>query len=168
MASPGAADGESKSRLLVRLGGAIVLAVLALAWLRWPFDLVPAEAGPAGNAAIDLAVVALGLLWLRRSGALPSFEPPVEGLRRTRRRPAETMDAEDDEAWEPSWDPYRVLGVRPDATPEEITRAFREKMQMYAPDRVSGLDEEIQKLAHERVLEIRRAYEELSMPGARA
>ena len=35
------------------------------------------------------------------------------------------------------------------------------RMKQYHPDRVSGLGEELQHLAHEKTLAIQRAYEEL-------
>lgn len=59
-------------------------------------------------------------------------------------------------------DPHRVLGIDKTATIEEITRAYRDKMKLYDPERVATMREDLQRLAHERVLEIRRAYDELS------
>jgi len=58
-------------------------------------------------------------------------------------------------------DPWTVLGVRPGATPEEITRAYHEQMKSYHPDRVADLGEELRRLAHEKTVEIQRAYAEL-------
>ena len=58
-------------------------------------------------------------------------------------------------------DPWRVLGVRRGATPEEITRAYHEQMKSYHPDRVADLGEELQRVAHEKTVQIQRAYAEL-------
>jgi DnaJ-domain-containing protein 1 len=58
-------------------------------------------------------------------------------------------------------DPWAVLGVRRGATPEEITRAYHEQMKSYHPDRVADLGEELRRVAHEKSVEIQRAYAEL-------
>ena len=59
-------------------------------------------------------------------------------------------------------DPYKVLGVSRNATPEEIKSAYRKQAQRYHPDRVSHLGEELQQLAKQKFLEIQKAYEILS------
>ncbi|HSP99076.1 MAG TPA: J domain-containing protein, partial [Candidatus Dormibacteraeota bacterium] len=64
-------------------------------------------------------------------------------------------------AGEAGWDPYDVLDVRRGASRDEITRAYREQMKRYHPDRVSGLGDELQEVAHRKTLEIQRAYAEL-------
>lgn len=56
-------------------------------------------------------------------------------------------------------DPYKVLGVSRNATPEEIKSAYRKQAQRYHPDRVSHLGEELQQLAKQKFLEIQKAYE---------
>jgi DnaJ-domain-containing protein 1 len=60
-----------------------------------------------------------------------------------------------------AWDPYAVLGVPRGASPDEIARVYREQMKRYHPDRVADLGPELQEVAHQKVLDIRRAYEEL-------
>ena len=59
------------------------------------------------------------------------------------------------------WDPYAVLGVRAGVTPDELTRAYRAQMKKYHPDRVADLPAEFQDLAHQKAIEIQRAYAEL-------
>jgi len=59
------------------------------------------------------------------------------------------------------WDPYAVLGVRAGVTPDELTRAYRDQMKKYHPDRVAALPPEFQELAHQKAIEIQRAYAEL-------
>ncbi|MDV2482370.1 J domain-containing protein [Methanoculleus sp. Wushi-C6] len=57
---------------------------------------------------------------------------------------------------------YEVLGVAPDATPEEIRAAYRRLAKLYHPDVNSDPD------AGERFIAIQQAYETLSDPEARA
>jgi len=68
-------------------------------------------------------------------------------------------------ATRPRWDPYAVLGVRAGVTPDELARAYRAQMKKYHPDRVADLPPEFQQLAHQKAIEIQRAYAEL---GGRA
>ena len=58
-------------------------------------------------------------------------------------------------------DPNAVLGVPPGASDEEIGRAYRERMKEYHPDRVASLGPELRALAHEKTIEIQRAWETL-------
>jgi preprotein translocase subunit Sec63 len=59
-------------------------------------------------------------------------------------------------------DPWAVLGVPRGASREEITRAYRERLKEYHPDRVAQLGTELRDLAHRKTVEIRRAYETLT------
>lgn len=58
-------------------------------------------------------------------------------------------------------DAYRVLGVSPDASPDEIKRAYRRLMNQHHPDKLiaKGLPEEMVRLATEKTQEIKTAYE---------
>lgn len=56
---------------------------------------------------------------------------------------------------------HEVLGVRLDATSEEIAGAYRNLANLYHPDRVAGLGPELQDLAETRMKEINAAYREL-------
>ncbi|MCW5891060.1 MAG: J domain-containing protein [bacterium] len=61
-----------------------------------------------------------------------------------------------------AWDPWAVLGVPRGASRDEITRAHREQMKRYHPDRVADLGPELQQLAHEKTVALQRAYDELT------
>lgn len=61
-------------------------------------------------------------------------------------------------------DPYAVLGIARGASTEEISRAYREQMKLYHPDRVAEMGPEIRRVAHEQTLAIQRAYDELTHP----
>jgi hypothetical protein len=56
-------------------------------------------------------------------------------------------------------DPWSTLGLQPGATTQEVKKAYRTKLKGLHPDRVSGLDNEIQELAEARTIELRQAYE---------
>jgi DnaJ-domain-containing protein 1 len=64
-------------------------------------------------------------------------------------------------AAEGPWDPHAVLGVGRNASREEITRRYHEELKRYHPDRVADLGVELQRLAHQKTIELRRAYDEL-------
>ena len=58
-------------------------------------------------------------------------------------------------------DPYHILGVSPDASWDEVTKAYRRLAQMYHPDKVAGLAPEFQALANTKMTQINHAYEQL-------
>ncbi len=135
---------------------AIVLAAVYYTW-RYPEGL-------AGLAKLirPLAFLGLALLYARSPiDVLPGFFDELAAVlaalyfgRPPRGDVPEENAADVDDA-----DPYRVLGVARGASPVEITAAFRDKMKQYHPDRVAGLGEELQKMAHDKSIEIRRAYD---------
>ena len=65
----------------------------------------------------------------------------------------------------PAWDPYRILGVAPSASIEEIKHAYRELANKYHPDKLEHLGEEFKTLAEKRFKEIQQAYQELTAKG---
>jgi hypothetical protein len=59
-------------------------------------------------------------------------------------------------------DAYRVLGLAPGASAEEIREAYRELAAKYHPDKVEHLGEEFRRLAEQRFKEIQAAYQQLN------
>ncbi len=57
--------------------------------------------------------------------------------------------------------PYEILGVSPDATDEEIKKAYRRMALDNHPDRVTHLGEDIRKASEEKFKQIQEAYEEV-------
>jgi DnaJ like chaperone protein len=56
---------------------------------------------------------------------------------------------------------WEVLGIRPDATIEEIKAAYRTLSLKHHPDKVANLGPEFVKVAEEKFKAIQRAYEEV-------
>lgn len=63
---------------------------------------------------------------------------------------------------EPIWDPYRVLGVSPGASKDEIKKAYHQALIQYHPDKVEHLGVELKRLAAEKTHSINKAYRELT------
>lgn len=63
---------------------------------------------------------------------------------------------------------YELLGVAPDAPPDEIKRAFRHEIARYHPDKVQHLGQEFQSLAAGRAAELTEAYRVLMDAETRA
>ncbi len=54
---------------------------------------------------------------------------------------------------------YRVLQITPDATDEEVKKAYREMAKKYHPDRVASLGDDIRHAAEEKFQKVNEAYE---------
>ncbi len=57
---------------------------------------------------------------------------------------------------------YTLLEIDAQATPEEIQDAYMRQYERYRPERLAGLDEDMLKVANQRVQELERAYQVLS------
>ncbi|GHH53464.1 J domain-containing protein [[Pseudomonas] boreopolis] len=58
-------------------------------------------------------------------------------------------------------DPYRALGLTPDASNAEIELAYRRLMSQYHPDKVARADPEQRRQAERRASEINAAYDRI-------
>lgn len=54
---------------------------------------------------------------------------------------------------------YRILGITPSATDDEVRKAYRRMAVQYHPDKVATLGEDVQKAAEEKFKAISQAYE---------
>ena len=125
--------------------------VLALLYLRSPVDLIPDF---SGVGLLDDLLILLGTFWWARR----RFQRPrAESTARPQEGPTESRGTQ--------WDPYAVLGVHRGASQAEISHGYREQMKRYHPDRVNQLGEDLQRVAHQKTLEIQRAYDELRSAG---
>jgi DnaJ like chaperone protein len=54
---------------------------------------------------------------------------------------------------------YRILEISPNATDEEVKKAYRKMAIKYHPDKVATLGEDVQKAAEEKFKAVSQAYE---------
>lgn len=129
---------------MVKPAPAVVALILAIVYFVWPVDLIPDLFGPVGRID-DLLVFAL-VAWQAYS----------------QRRKADNEHSKDQPPRsEAARSPHEVLGVPANATKEEIEARYRQLAQQYHPDKVNHLGDELQKVAHEKMLEIAAAYRSL-------
>jgi len=58
-------------------------------------------------------------------------------------------------------DDYKVLGIRTDATDEEVRQAYRKMVIQYHPDKVATLGEDVREAATRKIQEINEAKERI-------
>jgi DnaJ like chaperone protein len=56
---------------------------------------------------------------------------------------------------------YAILEVKPDATDEELKKAYRKMAVKFHPDKVAAAGEEVQKAANEKFRKVQEAYENI-------
>ena len=58
-------------------------------------------------------------------------------------------------------DAYKVLGISPSATDEEVRRAYRDLVRKNHPDRVATLGDDVREAAKKKMQEINEAKERI-------
>lgn len=56
---------------------------------------------------------------------------------------------------------YKILEITPEATDDEVKKAYRKMAMKYHPDKVSNLGEDVQKAAEKKFKEVAEAYEQI-------
>ena len=131
----------------------IVFIILAVAYIVLPYDLD--HLGLIGR--IDEGIV-LWYLYRKYKQLTNRFGPTIQDSRHR----SDPQGAEEQTTQEMPKSPYEVLELSVSATPEDIEKQYRKLAAQYHPDKVSHLGAELQKVAHEKMLQIQDAYEKLS------
>jgi len=63
---------------------------------------------------------------------------------------------------------FRILGVKTNASDEDIKKAYRRLANKYHPDKLHGLSEDEQQRAATQLQQVKTAYEVLSDPKQRS
>jgi len=142
---------------------AIILIVL---YAISPLDVIPDLPGVGWVDDILLIGALIWFLKARRPGESPGDfyrryrgykrPPPGQGESRYEEKRDEeaTIDHEEE-------DPFKILGVEPGGSPDEIKAAYRRAVAKYHPDKVTHLGKEFQEMAHRKLVAIQGAYEAL-------
>ena len=56
---------------------------------------------------------------------------------------------------------YKTLGISPDASPEEIKKAYRSMVAKYHPDKVAHLGQDFIDIAEEKFIAVKEAYDRI-------
>ena len=135
----------------------ILLIVFAIAYFISPIDIIPDFLIPYLGWLDDTFVVGV-ILYLIRYGKLPyikKFSRIFDSFKNNSDHQTKTNQ----ESSKIKKDPYEILGIARSASKEEIYKAYKDKVKQYHPDKVSHLGEELQKMANEKFLEIKTAYD---------
>ena len=130
--------------------------LLGILYLASPIDAIPDSLLGLGWAD-DIALLLLAYWFVKR--VLPGGYQQTGSYHSS--RPGQE-ESESEAGAKAERDPYEILDISRNATPEEIKSAYRKKAQRYHPDRVAHLGDEFQQLAKQKFQEIQKAYEILS------
>lgn len=154
-------DGESPVHIL----WLPTIFMAGIAYIVSLIDLIP---GIGPISWIDDIVVAIAMVWFfttwlpKNRHRIYWFRPNVKARPQAEQRASGSFEAGSSRG---EFDPLDVLNLRPGASPARVKSAYREMLAKYHPDKVSHLGEEFQKMAHEKALDIQKAYEALAGKG---
>ena len=133
------------------------LITIALLYLLFPRDLIPDFIGRGLGLIDDLTLMAALAYFYRKR--LREFATRATGESAQADGEAHAKKAKRSDR---VFDPYQVLGIPASSSQAAIRSAYRSRMTEYHPDKVTHLGKELQELAHQKVLEIQRAYQQLT------
>jgi len=116
-------------------------------------------------STLEIVVVLSGLFlgyWIVSRFLLGGTSARASAAASAQNRARET--ARNEKTTSASWD--KILGVSPNASIDEIRRAYKLLISQYHPDKVASLGDELKDLAEHKSKEITQAYREaLRMRG---
>jgi hypothetical protein len=131
--------------------------ILALVYFVFPLDLIPDIFGPLGRFD-DLLIFGLAI-WR----VLKDRQARSQGQRATN----QSSQRNEPEGSTKSVDPFTLFKLKPGASRAEIDARYKELAKDYHPDRVAHLGKDLRTVAHEKMIEIQRAYEQLTNQATR-
>jgi len=143
----------------------ILIYIIVILYVISGFDIIPEwVVGPIG--VIDDIIILGALYWYFiyrpakiRAKSQRAYYQEGEGRRRESYQENQKR-ARTDKRFSKS-DPYEVLGVRRQASIDDIKSAYRKLAAKYHPDKVDHLGDEFRTLAEQKFKEIQEAYQEL-------
>jgi len=143
----------------------ILIYIIVILYVISGFDIIPEwVVGPIG--VIDDIIILGALYWYFiyrpakiRAKSQRAYYQEGEGRRRESYQENQKR-AQTDKRFSKS-DPYEVLGVRRQASLDDIKSAYRKLAAKYHPDKVVHLGDEFRTLAEQKFKEIQEAYQEL-------
>lgn len=141
------------------------IAVAGIAYVVSMIDLIP---GIGPISWIDDLAVIIGLIWFftswlpRNSHRIYWFRPRPQAGTQGR---DEGGNGQAERGNKTEFDPFETLNLRQGASANEIKHAYRDMLSKYHPDKVTHLGKEFQQMAHDKVIDIKRAYEMLCGKG---
>jgi len=143
----------------------ILIYIIVILYVISGFDIIPEwVVGPIG--VIDDIIILGALYWYFiyrpakiRAKSQRAYYQEGEGRRRESYQENQKR-AQTDKRFSKS-DPYEVLGVRRQASIDDIKSAYRKLAAKYHPDKVVHLGDEFRTLAEQKFKEIQEAYQEL-------
>ena len=126
--------------------------ILAIVYFVFPLDLIPDIFGPFGRID-DFAIFALAIWRVMKDRQQRAAGQRGDSQQKTAEKANTTKDPAD---------PYELFKLSRGASRAEIDARYKELAKDYHPDRVAHLGEDLRKVAHEKMIEIQKAYDTLS------
>ncbi|MCB0339056.1 MAG: DnaJ domain-containing protein [Bdellovibrionales bacterium] len=130
--------------------------LVGIAYFFWPIDLIPDIFGLLGR--VDDILVLIALYWRykvivrRYLEQIKFYKEKLQTESKSSGSPRASMPKSN----------YEILEISEGSTQPEIEKAYKRLVQLYHPDKVNHLGSELKELAHNKMLEIQKAYEALS------
>ena len=105
-----------------------------------------------------LVVIILGLVGYWGTSALIRFFKKESEWTESQSKDSPKQEHPQKQSTDKSW--YKILDVNPSSSLDEIKLAYKKKISMYHPDKVSSMGPEFNEIAQIKSKEINSAYDE--------